>query len=110
VRSQDIKIVFITQPIIGTEILRLFLENKFAQVVTTAIFHYIEIFMKDFRKYLSEANISYVMTNNIQQIREQLQDLYITMGQDQLHQKAQEYFREAQSKLSKTIGKITRQY
>ena len=57
------------------------LEHKFAQCVANAIFQYIELFLKDFRKYLKEPTVTYVMANNIQQIREQLQDLYITMGQ-----------------------------
>ena len=79
------------------------LEHKFAQVVTNAIVHYIETFVKDFRKYLTEPTVAYVMTNNIQQIREQLQDLYITMGQDELDSTAQDSFKEAQMKLSKTL-------
>ena len=61
------------------------LEHKFAQCVTNAIFQYIELFLKDFRKYLKEPTVTYVMANNIQQIREQLQDLYITMGQVTSH-------------------------
>ena len=65
--------------------------------------HYVDAFMKDFRKYLSEPTVAYVMTNNIQQIREQLQDLYITMGQDELDLTAQESFKEAQVQLSGTL-------
>ena len=44
------------------------------------------------------------MTNNIQQIREQLQELYISMGQEQLAQKAKELFKQSQAQLSKTLG------
>ena len=48
------------------------------------------------------------MTNNIQQIREQLQELYIAMGQDQLAQKAKDSFKHSQTQLSKTLGKLFR--
>ena len=51
-----------------------------------------------------EPNIAYVMTNNIQQIRESLQELYITMGQDQLASRAKDLFKLSQSQLSKTLG------
>ena len=43
------------------------------------------------------------MTNNIQQIREQLQELYITMGQDQLAENAKDLFKSSQMRLSKTL-------
>ena len=52
-----------------------------------------------------EPNIAYVMTNNIQQIRESLQELYITMGQEQLAIRAKDLFKLSQSQLSKTLGK-----
>ena len=42
------------------------LEFKFANCVTEAINHYLELFKKDFEKYLAEPAIAYVMTNNIQ--------------------------------------------
>ena len=51
-----------------------------------------------------EPNIAYVMTNNIQQIRESLQELYITMGQEQLAIRAKDLFKLSQSQLSKTLG------
>ena len=82
------------------------LEFKFANCVTEAINHYLELFKKDFEKYLAEPSIAYVMTNNIQQIREQLQELYITMGQDQLADKAKDLFKGSQQQLSKTLGKV----
>ena len=44
------------------------------------------------------------MTNNIQQIRESLQELYITMGQEQLAIRAKDLFKLSQSQLSKTLG------
>ena len=53
---------------------------------------------------MAEPSIAYVMTNNIQQIREQLQELYITMGQDQLADKAKDLFKGSQQQLSKTLG------
>lgn len=72
--------------------------------MTEAINHYLEMFQKDFEKYLTEPSIAYVMTNNVQQIREQLQELYITMGQDQLADKAKDLFKGSQQQLSKTLG------
>ena len=123
------------------------LEEKFANCVTNAISHYLDLFKKDFEKYLGnrddfishshksgqkgskpglrrpkrntgstwrygrklsrlkeEPNIAYVMTNNIQQIRESLQELYITMGQEQLAIRAKDLFKLSQSQLSKTLG------
>ena len=122
------------------------MEEKFANCVTNAISHYLDLFKKDFEKYLGnrddfishsnksdkndrnwvtlskchagsiwrddrkwsrkkeEPNIAYVMTNNIQQIRESLQELYITMGQEQLAFRAKDLFKLSQSQLSKTLG------